>query len=49
MDEKKIIILDLIEASKIIKNSQADGGEFTKEIRAINNAIKFLKKNNGKK
>ncbi len=42
MENAEIIIADLIEASKIIKETQADGNEFTKEIIAIDNAVSFL-------
>ena len=42
--DKEIVILDLREARDMIKKSQSDGDEFTKEIIAIDNALKFLKK-----
>jgi len=41
--DKEIVIADLIEANKNIKESQSDGDEFIKEIIAIDNAIHFLK------
>ena len=42
MENTEIIIADLIEAAKIIKESEADGGEFLKELIAIDNAVNFL-------
>ena len=42
MENKEIVIADLIEASEYIEKSQAEGTEFKKELIAINNAISFL-------
>ena len=42
MENKEIVIADLIEASEFIEKSQTDGDEFKKELIAINNAVSFL-------